>query len=443
MANPRILHSTAWYLPDGVGGTEVYIDGLIRELRKQGIESSVVVPRRAGAAQAYKYDGVDVETYPVSTNPGKAELRGAMPRESFDIFCDLLKKHQGSIYHQHSWTRGCGLAHLRAAREAGLATVVTVHVPGNTCMRGTMLRFGKTPCDGKVREIGCAACWAQSRGVPALVGKSIAMLPRSISDYASRGDGRIATALSARALAAARRKMISEMVAYSDRIVAVCDWLHAALAANGVPAEKLILSRQAVPGEFVGEAEAIRSSKAKRNGPIKMALLARFDPVKGIDIAVRAIRALPKDVDLHLSIHAIPSEDDAGRYEREVRALAAGDPRITFEPPIERTQLAKTLSNYDVLVVPSIWMETGPLVVLEAQAAGLYVVGSRRGGIFELLQRESFGELVEPGDVQAWAQAFLRLAMNFRKSELAPQVNAKVRTVASVAAEMAEIYRLL
>ena len=100
------------------------------------------------------------------------------------------------------------------------------------------------------------------------------------------------------------------------------------------------------------------------------------------------------------------------------------------------------MARHDALVVPSLWLETGPLVVLEAQAAGLYVMGSRLGGIAELVGDGAGGELVEAGSVRAWTAAIARLAER-RASGALPRRPREVRTMAAAAAEMAELYRSL
>ena len=53
-------------------------------------------------------------------------------------------------------------------------------------------------------------------------------------------------------------------------------------------------------------------------------------------------------------------------------------------------------------MVPSTWLETGPLTVLEAFAAGLPVAGSDLGGIKELLQGVE-GCFRLPLEAEAWA----------------------------------------
>lgn len=433
-----VLQAAAWYPPFSLGGTEVYLEGLVGELADLGIESTILVPRNAEAPERYEHVGTGVETYPVNEAPAPDEMKGGRPHLDFEVFRALLAKNRSAIYHQHSWTRGCGLHHLRAARELGLRTVLTIHVPSNICMRGSMIRFGEGPCDGLVDEKICGACWAQGRGAPKLVARTIANLPLVMATCARHGETRLATALSARALAAERLDHIAEMIGNSDRIVAVCEWLYAALTANGVPAHKLILSRQGVTREYLHAARAI-SRTSRRAAPMQLLFLGRWDAEKGIDVAVRAIRSLAVNIPIHLSIRAIPALRHECGYETSVRAMAGSDARISFDAPIPRSKLASVMADYDVLVVPSLWLETGPLVVLEAQAAGLFVLGSRLGGIAELVDDGNDGELVEAGNVSAWARAIEWLASKYAHG-LWPSCHRSVRTMSEAAAEMADLY---
>jgi len=66
-------------------------------------------------------------------------------------------------------------------------------------------------------------------------------------------------------------------------------------------------------------------------------------------------------------------------------------------------------SAIDVLAFPSIRRESFGRVAAEAQACGVPVVASRVGGIPETLREDESGLLVEPGDVDAWSGALLRL----------------------------------
>ena len=71
---------------------------------------------------------------------------------------------------------------------------------------------------------------------------------------------------------------------------------------------------------------------------------------------------------------------DLLEIEERSGAKAAADSRIRFLEPLPNDQVPERLREYDALAVPSVGFETGPLTVYDAFAAGIPVIGSRRGG---------------------------------------------------------------
>src|ERR1700759_764991 len=90
--------------------------------------------------------------------------------------------------------------------------------------------------------------------------------------------------------------------------------------------------------------------------------------------------------------------------------LAGGDRQITFKDTVGPEQVLGVMQRYDALAVPSKWLETGPLVVLEAIEAGVHVLGANLGGIAELVDNGITGTLLPPFDIAAWTAAIEQLA---------------------------------
>ena len=172
-------------------------------------------------------------------------------------------------------------------------------------------------------------------------------------------------------------------------------------------------------------------------------MLGRFHPTKGFHLVVDALRRI-SGLPIALDLYGLPNLETGHPYPRSLRTLAAGDCRITFHPTIPVSEIIARVAAYDAVIVPSQWLETGPLVVLEAFAAGVPVVGSRLGGIAELVTDGVDGVLVDPpGSVAAWGAALRRLV---EAPALLPRLRAGIRpgrTMADVAAETAALYRRL
>jgi glycosyltransferase involved in cell wall biosynthesis len=120
-----------------------------------------------------------------------------------------------------------------------------------------------------------------------------------------------------------------------------------------------------------------------------------------------------------------------------------GDARVRFRRPLEHSDVVSTLSRYDATLVPSQWLETGPLVVLESFGAGTPVIGSQLGGIEELVRNGWDGILVRHDDVSAWSDLFSRLV---KSPSVLDELRANVappRTMDDVATDMAALYESL
>ena len=81
---------------------------------------------------------------------------------------------------------------------------------------------------------------------------------------------------------------------------------------------------------------------------------------------------------------------------------------LDFTGPLPLTQIPKLLAETSICVFPSLW-ENFPNVCLEAMAAGRGIVGSRAGGMTEMLDNGRVGRLVAPHNPQQLASAIIEL----------------------------------
>jgi glycosyltransferase involved in cell wall biosynthesis len=428
----RVAHICGYYFPESAGGTETYVASLVRELGALGIKSVVAAPILGSVPRKYEYEGTSVFRYPVGEQRTIRQIRGLARHDFFSVFEDWLRMQKCNVYHQHTWNPGCGFFHLKCAKQLLLPTALTMHLASNVCIRGTMMRFGKEPCDGRISVGTCSDCWAESRGIGML--RFLTKMPMSVSALFEGNAvlSRLGSIIATPALVRNQKSQFHEMVRNTDRIVAVAEWLNEALLLNGVPAEKISVSRQGVDLD----ADDGRERQVLRHAlPLKIGFLGRWDPIKGIHVLVEAFTKLPSSLPLRLIIHA---HELNKKYEADVRKLAEKDSRVEFRAPVPRKKILSTLSQFDLLAVPSQCLETGPLVVMEAFAAGVPVIGSNLGGISEAVSDQKNGILLPASDVSAWTQCLKQLTMeNVERLKLGIRV---VRTMGSVAEEMQDIY---
>jgi glycosyltransferase involved in cell wall biosynthesis len=124
---------------------------------------------------------------------------------------------------------------------------------------------------------------------------------------------------------------------------------------------------------------------------------------KGIDLlpeAWRRVRAQVPDARLRVV--------GDGRRRDIVERLVDGDPSVTWEPLLTAEDVAAELDGSTCLLLPSRREGMGRVVV-EAFCRGRAVVGTRGGGIEDLVREGENGLLVPQDDVEALADAIARL----------------------------------
>jgi glycosyltransferase involved in cell wall biosynthesis len=128
----------------------------------------------------------------------------------------------------------------------------------------------------------------------------------------------------------------------------------------------------------------------------------RLSHEKGVDIAIRSIGLLDG-----ATLDVAGTGPDQTRLEELATAVAPG--RVRFHGLLSKLELERLMLEAAVVAVPSRWYENQPMVVLEALAHGVPVVGTTLGGMPELIEPGVTGELVAPDDPAAMATVLRRL----------------------------------
>lgn len=137
--------------------------------------------------------------------------------------------------------------------------------------------------------------------------------------------------------------------------------------------------------------------------------VGRLTPIKGVHVLIEAFQEIHHQMpDVQLIITGSSFFGGAAKtsYEQTLVTLAepVGD-AIVFTGYLPHEKLKYLYSAADMIVLPSVWQDPCPLVVLEAMASGTCLVSSAVGGIPEILENGKNGVLVEPANVKALSQA--------------------------------------
>jgi glycosyltransferase involved in cell wall biosynthesis len=123
-------------------------------------------------------------------------------------------------------------------------------------------------------------------------------------------------------------------------------------------------------------------------------------------------------------------------YAERIRQLCAGDRRIELAGVYGRQEVSRVLRGLDVVVVPSLWYENSPNVILEAFAHHIPVIASDLGGMAELVNEGENGLLFKPGDPDSLAGQLRRLLEDPR---LLPKLRTGIGPVKNLTQEIDEL----
>ena len=437
----RVVHAAGWYFPHSMGGTEVYVAGVVRELRRAGLDVHVAAPfPGARDAEQYTHDGVPVFRYPIPLQPTRAEARGNVVARGAEFFHRWLEEMRPDVVHFHTFVTGLDLLEIERAKRTGAQVFVTSHSSalGYICLRGTLLRWGREACSGITHPRDCAACALQHRGVSRPIATAAAAIPLRASRFADRIEHPIGTGLGLPALVVERAQRQRRLFEVIDGFYALTDAARAILIANGAPAANVIVNRLGMDTEVL--AATAGSPKRPAQAPITIGYLGRLDPIKGVEDLLRAAESLERTIPFRVVIRGVGDSAEANRLRNACHAASRRDPRITVSGPLERHAIAAELASWDLLCCPGRALEGGPTVALESFAAGTPVIGSGFGGLAEIVSDGENGRLFPPGDWHRLADIIRDAALHPQRIDAWRSRIPRVRTLRDVADQYCGAY---
>lgn len=343
------------------GGSETYYFALADALRSLGHEVfffAMEDPRNEPCDQAKYF--VSAKDYNGPSSIGEkisavtSFFYSKEAKEKFEALCEDV---QPDIVHMNLVHRQITLSILDAPylMEHHVPVVWTAHDSIAVCPNYTMLDGAGNVCD---------AC---------VGGSSVNCLRRKCV----KGS----TAKSALAMLEAKYLSATKAYAKIDRIICPSQFLESKMVEGGFPESQLVTMPNFLPaGEIDGWLQAFR----KRSECRDFIFFGRLSKEKGPDVALeafsKAITRLPGDCNLLM----VGDGPMCGQLEERSRELGL-DGRVVFYGFKSGSELRRLVGGSLFSVASSACHENMPFSVVESLLAGTPVIGSRMGGIPELV----------------------------------------------------------
>lgn len=401
MKRLKIIHCLVFFLPNRVGGIEIYVNALSKGLIKRGHEVKILVPDYPGEnLYSLTYDDIPILTYQQYLNTSKQEFRGNIPGAGLKDFINALKNENPDIVHFHQLTSSNGISvfHIQAAKDLGYRVIYTNHLASFTCQTGRMTYRNNKSCDGVINPVKCTACDLQRNNINEPISKIIANIGHTITTIFPAiqhldSNSKLVQLLFYSNLISEKREKVEKVLALVDGFIVLTEWYYQVLHNNGLMSDKIKVIKQAIPSQEIN----VGKKRETQGFPIRLIYAGRIFPDKGLLILLSALKGLDESK-VSLDIYG---QEDAPLYYRTCLALCKGKSNIKWHNHINYKDMPNTMSAYDVLILPSMVAEMAPLVIQEAFAIGLPIIGTNVGGIAEEIKPGINGFVFEMGNVKA------------------------------------------
>ncbi|MEF7613959.1 glycosyltransferase [Aquincola sp. MAHUQ-54] len=205
-----------------------------------------------------------------------------------------------------------------------------------------------------------------------------------------------------------RRWIVGLKYPLYDKVVAISHGIREVLIDEGVPPAQVVCVHSAVDTARYqprGDDRAwLDAQFGLLPGDLAVALIAQFIPRKGHRVLIDALPAvLARQPQTKVLLFGQGPQVEPVRQLIAERGLGANVQIAGF-----RSDLERVVPSLDLVVHPAATEGLG-VSLLQAASCGIPIVATRAGGIPEIVQPGLNGELVEPGDAPALAQAMLKL----------------------------------
>lgn len=215
----------------------------------------------------------------------------------------------------------------------------------------------------------------------------------------------------------------------ADAIICRSQFFQKTFTEAGIIPEKLHFSRQGWEFPQLDEALLVKTPSDQ----LRVGYVGQIAPHKGVHVLFDAVQAL---ADVPLQVKAYGDKSRFPAYTARLQKQVAQDRRLSLPGVYKAQDVSRVFQGIDVLVVPSLWYENSPNVILEAFAHGTPVLVSDLGGMAELVQEGQNGLRFKAGDAAALAAQLRRLV---EEPGLLPQLQSGMEPIKTVAQEVDEL----
>ncbi|HEV7766182.1 MAG TPA: glycosyltransferase [Thermoanaerobaculia bacterium] len=402
----KVAHLVHGWPPFARGGSELYAQWLVQEQlhdREVSVYARLAdLERGKGEAVELRDDGARVRLVTNNFLQRDPFSRNALrDRDLERDFAKFLREERPSLLHVHHLA-GHAFSLVRVARKLGIPIVHSLHDWWSLCARVNLFDKDGRRCSGPALT-KCARCATLTR-VP----------PATMTNLGMHGFRRAA----ARAALAHADVFVMPSQAIRD------DFAREGILPRGRPVHVI---------PYGIDLEPRTEPKPHARWPLRFGIVGVVLPHKGLHLAAEVFR----DIDpSHATLHIWGNTNADPDYTRTL-------PPSSLEGTFNEVEKDRVFDSIDVLLMPSIGLESFGLVAREAMARGVPVIAANDGALRELFPDGRGGAHFHSGDVESLRDVVLSIIDNPSRIDAWSRDMPRPKSAAAHAAEIDAVYASL
>ena len=436
----RILLAVHQFFPEFHAGTETLTRRTAEELQRRGHAVTVLAagPHDPTQPLLRRECWQDLDLIRLNPQPEAPPLAGGMATSYRQpllepVLRGLLDELRPELLHLFHLRRHT-LSLVDAALASGVPVVASLTDYWMGCPTGQLQFPEHRPCPGPDRDGANCLQHLAGRLVPPLT-----VLPKPLWKAVMA----LARPFSWGPLAALRQRPAAMVAAlqHCERLLVPSALMRRSFAELGFDTRQFELCPYGIDLEGLQAVPPRQPWGGPLQRPLRVGFIGSFNRAKGAHVLLAALARLGQAFAAQVSLYGNPSDDPA--YAASLRRQAASLPQVQWGGVFAAEEVFAVLAELDVLVVPSLWRENAPLIVLQALASGLPMLLSDVEGMADQVRPGQNALLFPPGDSGLLASHLQQLSQH--PDQLAQLVNrgGQPRSIADYGDQVEQLYARL
>jgi glycosyltransferase involved in cell wall biosynthesis len=317
---------------------------------------------------------------------------------------------------------------IHTAKALGVPVVLTLTEYWFMCSRLNLLKVTGELCTGPESDQKCARCRMEDKRRFRLMAERLPRLADAFWGVA----GMTPLLAEETKQVETRRLTLQKALEAVDRVISPSQFLISKFAEFGYNTSHFTFIRHGLGGP----AEKLPARPSAPDSPLQVGYIGQLKYHKGVDLVVEAVARM-LEAGQSVNLHIWGPDDEEPDYIYPLKQRTGPFPAVHWHGRYNSSQLPSILGSFDVLTVCSRWYENNPTVILEAFKYGLPVIGTRLGGMAELIEHEVNGLTFALNDADDLRTQIERLAQD---RALLAQLRTGIPTIKTADEEVAEIF---